>query len=129
MGTVRAGALEGRQGHVIKREQRSTIADEILADSGYVCMYYYTPFHTPLHISQTIIPHHPVPGIFFFLIFKILNLFNSILHQSLRAYRKRKMLEIQGAGRQGKKRHIAQKKAKRQPKWFKFASGVPQGLS
>ncbi len=39
------------------------------------------------------------------------------------------MLEIQDKGRQGKKRHVAQKKAKRQPKWLKFASGVPQRLS
>ncbi len=36
VGTVNTGALEGRQGRVSKREQRSTIADEILADSGYV---------------------------------------------------------------------------------------------
>ncbi len=48
MGTVHSSALEGRQGRVSKREQRSTIADEILADSGYVCMMYMS-WHTPLY--------------------------------------------------------------------------------
>jgi hypothetical protein len=39
--------------------------------------------------------------------------------QTFRAYSKRKMSEIQETGKLGRKRHLAIKKAKRQPKWMK----------